>query len=121
MAILGTSLIHFHFLKDFHFVTNGCTKLFPSEISARPGDEKHAVRCCDNSKKTCISPEPCFLSSTFDEASTICSERGLELCRYGEDLSEICCKTGCEIDPLTMWISDDGLGKSIIHYFKNRV
>ena len=85
--------------------------MFPREISAQPGNEKHAVRCCDNKAKTCVSPEPCFLESTYQEASEICLERGLELCRYTEELSEICCQTGCDIDPITMWISDEGLGK----------
>ena len=76
-----------------------------------PGNDKHAVRCCDNNRKTCISPEPCLVASTYQEASAICSEKGLALCRYSDKLDEICCGTGCDIDPITMWISDDGLGK----------
>ena len=94
-------------ISDHHNVTNGCTKLFPTNITPRPGDEKHAVRCCDNNKLTCMSPRPCQLSRTFNEAKNICAQQGLSLCSNNEVLDSICCKTGCEIDAATMWIADD--------------
>ena len=102
---------NFNILLDFHFVTNGCTKLFPRGITAQAGDEKHSVRCCDDTGETCISPHPCMLANTYQEAYDVCIRQGLQLCRNNEKLSDICCKTGCEIDDKTMWISGEGLGK----------
>jgi len=86
--------------------------LFPREITAHLGNEKHAVRCCDNIQATCVSPSPCQLSSTFTEAENICSQEGLNLCSRHQNLDSICCKTGCEIDATTMWIADDSKGTS---------
>ena len=97
-------------LVEFHNITNGCNKLFPADIDVAPGHEKYAVRCCDNRKSTCISPQPCKLSSTYQEAENICFQQGLSLCSRNKELNSICCKTGCEIDYLPMWIADDSKG-----------
>ena len=58
-----------------------------------------------------MSPRPCQLSRTFNEAKNICAQQGLSLCSNNEVLDSICCKTGCEIDATTMWIADDKPGK----------
>ena len=97
-------------LVELHNITNGCNKLFPADIDVAPGHEKYAVRCCDNGKSTCISPQPCKLSSTYQEAENICFQQGLNLCSRNDELNSICCKTGCEIDYLPMWIADDSKG-----------
>ena len=99
---------------DLHFVTNGCNKKFPREITFHSGSERHAVRCCDDVGETCISSQPCMLASTYQEANEYCLDQGLRLCKNNEKLNDICCGTGCEIDPVTMWISDEGLGKYMI-------
>ena len=75
-------------------------------ITPRPGNEKHAVRCCNNNELKCMSPRPCQLSKTFEEAKNICDQQGLSLCSNNEMLDDICCKTGCDIDTETMWIAD---------------
>lgn len=75
-------------------------------IAPRPWNEKHAVRCCNNNELTCMSPRPCQLSQTFEEAKNICGQQGLSLCSNNEILDDICCQTGCEIDTETMWIAD---------------
>ena len=80
-------------------------------MTSHPGTERHAVRCCDNFDSTCISPRPCQLAKTFEEAKNICSQQGLSLCSQNVELDNICCKTGCEIDAITMWIADDQKGK----------
>ena len=91
-----------------HSVTLGCTSVYePTSISARPSDEKHAVRCCDDTGTTCTTPRPCHLASTYYEAVEICSKHGLRLCTRNEKLDDICCGTGCELDSTTMWIADD--------------
>ena len=61
-----------------------------------------------------MSPKPCMLARSYQEAKETCLEQGLELCKNNENLNDICCGTGCEIDPLSMWISDEGLGKYTI-------
>ena len=96
--------IYYHL--GYHNVTNGCTRLFPRDVTSHPGNEKHAVRCCNNNELTCMSPRPCQLSKTFEEAQSICAQNGLSLCSNNEILKSICCKTGCEIDSETMWIAD---------------
>ena len=58
-----------------------------------------------------MSPRPCQLSRTFNEAKNICAQQGLSLCSNNEVLDSICCKTGCEIDATTMWIADDEQSK----------
>ena len=55
-----------------------------------------------------------MLVSSYQEAEETCLEQGLELCKNNANLNDICCGTGCEIDPLSMWISDEGLGKYTI-------
>ena len=79
---------------------------FPSEITSNAEDEQHAVRCCDKSGLTCVSPTPCELAATYEEAKTICSNKGLGLCPINDKLPEICCGTGCDIDLVTMWLKD---------------
>ena len=93
-------------ISGYHNVTNGCTRLFPRDITSHSGNEKHAVRCCNNNELTCMSPRSCQLSRTFEEAQSICAQNGLSLCSNNEILESICCKTGCEIDTETMWIAD---------------
>ena len=79
---------------------------FPGEITSSEESELHAVRCCDEDGSTCISPKPCNLEATFEEAQNICSEEGLQLCPINGKLPETCCGTGCDIDPTTMWLRD---------------
>ena len=66
----------------------------------------HAVRCCDDSGSTCASPTPCQLASTYQEAEDICYNQGLALCPINDKLPDVCCGTGCEIDPVTMWLAN---------------
>ena len=104
--------IYFQYVIGYHNITNGCTKLFPSNISLSPGNERHAVRCCNNDQLTCISPKPCKKESTFEEAVNICAQQGLSLCSNNDILESICCSTGCMMDEETMWIADDEPCKS---------
>ena len=86
-------------------------KKFPGDqndekIASRKESERHAVRCCDESGSTCISPKPCNLDATFEEAQNTCSDQGLQLCPINNKLFETCCGTGCDIDPTLMWLRD---------------
>ena len=74
---------------------------------SRSGNEKHAVRCCYTYDATCLTPLPCQMASTYDDAEDICSRKALSLCRRNKKLDSICCNTGCDIDAITMWIADD--------------
>ena len=74
------------------------------------GNEKHAVRCCDDTGNECVTPRPCQLAATYSEAEIICSTQGLRLCGSSENLNYKCCLTGCNIDSKTMWIADDLTG-----------
>ena len=96
----------FKLFLGYQFVTNGCLNKFPGEITSREESELHAVRCCDEDGSTCISPKPCNLEATFEEAQSICSNEGLQLCPINTQLPETCCGTGCDIDPVTMWLRD---------------
>ena len=88
-------------------MTNGCTRDYPSGVTSKRGDEKHAVRCCNDIGDTCTNPDPCEQRKTYQEAKAICSKQGLRLCERNEKLSSICCRTGCKFDYTTMWIADD--------------
>ena len=76
-----------------------------------PGDEIHAVRCCNDDLTTCTTPLPCTVKGTYLEAVEVCSRRGLRLCPRAENLPDICCGKGCNVDTTTMWIGDDRVGK----------
>ena len=91
-------------------------KKFPGEITSRKENEKHAVRCCDETGSTCISPTPCILETTFEEAQNVCSDQGLQLCPINEKLPSSCCETGCEIDPITMWLRDIRGSGRFLHF-----
>ena len=93
-------------ISGYQLVTTGCTKTFPRSITSHAENERHAVRCCDDSGSTCISPTPCKLASTYQEAKNVCTSQGLQLCPINENLSDTCCTTGCEIDERTMWLRD---------------
>ena len=100
------------FIANFHNFTNGCNRDFRKDIDIASGHEKYAVRCCDISKPTCISPNnPCQVSKTYPEAENICSEKELNLCPRNDALDSVCCKTGCNLDNKPMWIADDSKGK----------
>ena len=104
----------------FHSVTNGCVKQFPREITSQSAEEQHAVRCCDASGSTCMSPRPCELAATYEEAKAICLDQGLDLCPVNEKINEICCGTGCDIDLVTMWLRDGKENVKITrHQFSN--
>ena len=110
----------YEYVSALHNVTNGCPTLHPRDITSHPGDERHAVRCCNNIGTTCKSLSPCQLASTYREAQELCGEQGMRICARNEKLNfgkqgnehlGICCQTGCNQDHLTMWIADDVTGK----------
>ena len=103
-------------------MTNGCqynkkdgniVQTCPEGISSHSGDEKHAVRCCNEMGDECISPEPCQLQSTYQEAKQICHQNALRLCTGEEMLDNICCQKGCAIDCKYTWV-DDNKGKRLL-------
>ena len=55
-----------------------------------------------NVGSTCMSPQPCMLASSYQEAKETCSEQGLELCKSNENLNDICCGTGCVFNSPTI-------------------
>ena len=100
-----------------HNVTKGCqyaknvtTDVIysrPEGISAHPGDAHHAVRCCNKIGDDCVTPTPCLLHTTYEEAKEICHQHGLRLCTRAEMLNNICCQGGCGIDGKRTWVADD--------------
>ena len=94
----------------WHNVTGGCTEQFinqTGDINLQRGDTLHSVRCC-NKKDKCKTPkDPCQRNKTYEEAKTICYQRGLSLCVRNKRINSKCCRKGCDIDTSTMWIADD--------------
>ena len=107
-------------LEDHHKVTSGCgvrqvnETLIPGTLDIVPGDELHAVRCCNDNTPWCETVKPCLKEKTFDEAVEICSTYTnssvpgdvYRLCREDEEQHTLCCYTGCNIDRLQSWVAD---------------
>ena len=89
--------------------TKGCPKKRGFKIKKKSADFKAAVRCC-NTKGDCFSKKKIDCPGkgkgnrkTYEEAKTICSDKGLRLCNDYE--LEACCGTGCMFDVKTIWIA----------------
>ena len=107
---------------DLHNVVSGCLYTYSGDLGkqvscsqlitageaiAKPGDEKHAVRCCSQSGDTCSTlNEPCYEASTYYEAKDICEKKGLRLCSQTEMIGGVCCQTGCSFDCKYVWVED---------------
>ena len=72
------------------------------------GKERHGVRCCSKDGTKCTTPDPCHVHKKYHEAADICSNLGLRLCNDGDDLENLCCNTGCDLDFHTIWIDVQG-------------
>ena len=73
-------------------------------------DSKYSVRCCSINGTSCSS-KPCKRLKTYEEAEKICNTRGERLCQENE--MNLCCKTGCVMDPNYVWVAGKIKGKSI--------
>ena len=84
--------------------TKGCPKKRGLKFKKKSADFKAAVRCCNTKGDKCFSKTiGCKEGKTYEEAKTICSDKGLRLCNDYE--LEACCGTGCMFDVKTIWIA----------------
>ena len=124
LASISIKKFYFHsfIFSDLHNVVSGCLVTYSAELGkqvpcsqlitageviSKPGNEKHAVRCCSQSGDTCTTPDdPCNGASTYYEAKELCEEKGLRLCSQTEMIGGVCCQTGCSFDCKYVWVED---------------
>ena len=103
------------------FIQGGCRDSTMTQASCKrltrklvPGNQGHGVRCCSKDGTSCTTPRQCHMGANYLEAANICSKLDMRLCNDGDDLDNLCCKTGCNLDYRTIWI--DGEGQILFAY-----
>ena len=95
----------------YHYVTNGCNRDYPSNITEVDESEVHVVQCCDDLMDNCNPAVPgrqgALVTMYYDRAVQECSENGLHLCWRNVRLDDLCCGSHYGLDSKTMWIADD--------------
>ena len=114
----------FFFSKGSQIISIGCPKNYADRaIEYVKYDSKYSVRCCSINGTSCSS-KPCKRLKTYEEAEQICNTRGERLCQENE--MNLCCHTGCVMDPNYVWVAGQIKGKSIeifiqYKYFNNDI
>ncbi len=104
-----------------NLVSDTCYKTWYNEvlkglcISDDDSGNSYSVRCCGGSRETNdlqCSPGNCEYAATFEEANSICANKGMRLCTKEDILFKkpngrwLCCDTGCNFDQTLSWTGE---------------
>ena len=78
-----------------------------THLTQETRESKYGARCCTMSGEMCSS-DPCSGEVSYDEAMTLCANRGMRLC-FNDELPR-CCGTGCGYDGSSLWVANRGKG-----------